>query len=122
MARFVNKNWLWLTLGLLILITVLSLWPLDNMPSVAGGDKLHHYLAYLVLIIPAALTRPGIYIPTALFLAGWSGGVELVQPYVNRYREWADFGANCMGIITGIVLIRLLVCFFRQWTKTKHQD
>jgi len=37
----------------------------------------------------------------AMFFLGWSGGIELIQPYVNRYAEWGDFAANAAGLACG---------------------
>ncbi|EEY99166.1 hypothetical protein VOA_001515 [Vibrio sp. RC586] len=40
-----------------------------------------------------------------LFIVGflvYSGFIELVQPYVNRYGEWLDLGANGAGLVVGI--------------------
>lgn len=41
-----------------------------------------------------------------LFIVGFlvcSGVIELVQPYVNRYGEWLDLGANGLGLVVGIL-------------------
>jgi VanZ family protein len=33
----------------------------------------------------------------------WSGVIELVQPYVNRYAEWLDLLANVVGVVGGVL-------------------
>ncbi|RME57201.1 VanZ family protein, partial [Candidatus Parcubacteria bacterium] len=61
----------------------------------------------------AALARPKHLWAVFLFYLAWSGGIELIQPYVNRYGEWLDFVANGMGMlitILGMVFI----------TRSKH--
>jgi len=41
----------------------------------------------------------------------WSGAIELIQPYVNRYGEWLDLAANVAGVaigaMVGIAIVRL---------------
>ena len=32
------------------------------------------------------------------------GAIELIQPYVNRYGEWLDLGANGLGLVVGILI------------------
>ncbi|RMG29281.1 MAG: VanZ family protein [Methanobacteriota archaeon] len=79
----------------------MSLWPLEKLPEVPGGDKLHHAIAYAALMFPAALARPKHLWAIFLFYLAWSGGIELIQPYVNRYGEWTDIIANLVGITSG---------------------
>ena len=99
----ISHYWIIFTLIIISVITVLSLWPLSNLPEAPGGDKLHHFLAYTALMFPTAVRRPKHWILIALFFICWSGGIELIQPYVKRYREWADFAANAGGIIMGFL-------------------
>ncbi len=99
-ARF----WLLITIFNLLIITVLSLTPLDKLPPVPGTDKIHHFIAYSVLMFPAALKRPHKWILIAVVFTLYSGMIELIQPYVNRYCDWMDIAANSAGIIVGIIL------------------
>ncbi len=106
------RNWLILSILLLATISILSLWPLAQLPSVPGSDKIHHFVAYAALMFPAALRRPRHWLFIALFFILWGGGIELIQPYVNRYGEWLDFLANSCGVLLGIVAATLLrFCF-----------
>lgn len=34
----------------------------------------------------------------------YSGMIELIQPYVNRYGEWLDLAANTLGLACGLLL------------------
>jgi len=36
-----------------------------------------------------------------LFYPAWSGGIELIQSYVNRYGEWLGLVTNASGLILG---------------------
>lgn len=92
---------------MLVFITSLSLWPLEHLPAVSGSDKLHHGIAYAALMFPAAFRRPRLWPLLGLFFLCWSGGIELIQPYVNRYGEWGDMAANAAGLLAGLLLARL---------------
>ncbi len=108
LLRFINSNWLPISVATLIGITTLSIVPLAELPSVPGIDKTHHFVAYAVLMFPVALRKPKYWLWVALFFVGWSGAIELIQPYVNRYGEWSDLLANVVGILCGIGIARLL--------------
>ena len=100
-----RRFWPAITLLLLGAITVLSLSPLPELPvEPPGSDKTHHFIAYAALALPVALARPrgwGWWL--AGFLA-WSGAIELIQPHVNRFGEWADLMANGAGLAVGVAL------------------
>jgi len=102
------RYWLPLSIIQLTLITTLSLWPMATLPDVPGGDKLHHYIAYAALMFPVALRRPDRWLAIALLFLLWSGAIELIQPYVNRYGEWLDLGANATGLLSGMLLALML--------------
>jgi VanZ family protein len=105
--RFVQAYWLPLCLLQFIVITVLSLIPLPELPPVPGSDKTHHLIAYGSLMFPLALRRPRYWWWVALAFVAWSGGIELIQPFVNRYAEWMDLLANVVGLCLGDGLARL---------------
>ncbi len=96
-----RRHWLSISAMLLTGITLMSLWP--SPPSAPGGDKLHHALAYGALALPAALARPRHAWILVVYL-GWSGAIELIQPYVHRQGEWADLAANATGLALGWLL------------------
>lgn len=78
----------------------LTLMPLATVAA-PGGDKLHHVLAFAALALPLAWARPGWIIPVGLVLAGFGGMIEILQPYVGRGRELADWIADLAGIALG---------------------
>ena len=87
---------------LAVIIAVLTLLP-QALPSSASGriDKLYHFIAFAGLVLPvAALWPKGLawIIPAALL---FGTGIEIIQPFVNRSRELADFMANGAGIVVG---------------------
>lgn len=108
LLRLVSTQWRVLSMLTLSLITALSLMPVAELPSVPGTDKTSHILAYSLLMLPVALHRPKYWLWIALFFLGWSGAIELMQPYVNRYAEWLDMLANGTGLLCGILIGGLL--------------
>ena len=104
----IKKHWGFFTLVTLAAITLLSLWPAEKLPSVPGTDKSHHFIAYALLMLPAALRRPRYWIAYGFIFVAWSGAIELIQPYVNRYGEWMDMAANATGVICGVILASVI--------------
>lgn len=107
LLTLVQRHWRLLTLLLAVLIGLLSLWPLERLPLVPGGDKSHHLIAYAALAFPLGLARPRHWPLLALLLLGWGGLIELLQPWANRYGEWLDLAANGTGLVVGLLLARL---------------
>jgi hypothetical protein len=81
---------------------------LESLPSVAGSDKTHHFVAYGALMFPTALRKPKYWMFICLFFICWSGMIELIQPYVNRYGEWLDMAANTTGIICSLLVAKFI--------------
>lgn len=112
LMNLVRAHWIAFTVFNLLVITFLSLWPLETLPSVPGTDKTHHLLAYAALAFPAALRKPDRWIMICLLFIAYSGAIEVVQPYVNRYGEWLDMAANTLGVICGLIIAGLINRFF----------
>ena len=111
MKRFVyeiKKRWKALTFVLLATITVFSLLPLEALPPAPGTDKTHHFIAYAMLMLPTALRKPAHWIILGLFFILYSGAIELIQPFINRYGEWMDLFANSVGVICGAIIAWLI--------------
>ncbi|MGF1727476.1 VanZ family protein [Photobacterium nomapromontoriensis] len=108
LIKFIHRYWLTISLMVLCAITVLSLTPAPSLPTVPGTDKSHHFIAYAALMFSVALRKPQHWLFIGLFFLGWSGAIELIQPYVNRYGEWLDLAANAGGLLCGILLSTLI--------------
>lgn len=104
----IKKRWKSLTWVLLAIITVFSLLPLDALPSAPGTDKTHHFIAYAMLMLPTALRKPANWIILGVLFILYSGVIELIQPFINRYGEWMDMCANAGGVICGAILAWLV--------------
>ena len=107
--KLINVYWIAISMFILAAITLLSLYPLANLPQVPGSDKTHHFIAYGALMFPVAIRKPKYWLLIGLFFIVWSGVIELIQPYVNRYGEWLDLAANAAGIVCGIIVARGLI-------------
>lgn len=93
----------------MILIASLSLSPLSELPPIPGNDKAHHLIAYAVLAFPLSVARPRSWLWGLLGFLIFSGAIELVQPYVNRYGEWADLLANGIGLLIGAMAAQVML-------------
>ena len=80
------------------------MYPIKEQPSIPGSDKIHHLIAYSALSIGVGLRRPSNYLLIIVFFSFYSGLIEIVQPYVNRFGEIEDFLFNNLGIFIGLTL------------------
>ena len=101
---FFYENWKIYTYLIFIIITFLSLYPLQEQPNIPGSDKIHHLIAYSALAIGVGLRRPSNYVLIIIFFSFYSGLIEIIQPYLNRFREVEDFLFNNLGILIGLTL------------------
>ena len=63
----IERYWFTLSIFILLMITTLSLWPLDYLPLVPGSDKTNHLLAYAALVFPTALRKPNRWMLLVVF-------------------------------------------------------
>lgn len=119
--NFLAFYWLPITAVVLASITILSLAPLQELPPAPGSDKLHHLIAYAALVTPLALRKPKHWWLIVCFFLAFSGVVELVQPYVNRYGEWLDMAANSLGLLCGLLIAELVSFIYPEKSKQKRQ-
>ena len=118
LITIIKTNWVLCTLVILVPITLLSLWPLDELPSIPGTDKTHHVIAYALLMLPVALRKPDNWVLYGLLFIAYGGVIELLQLYVNRYGEWMDVLANAVGVVCGLIIAEMINFFI----STKHKD
>ena len=116
-----NRYWLPVSALTFILITMLSLWPLPHLPKVPGSDKTHHFIAYTILAVPVALSRPRHWPKVLVIFIICSGIIEMIQPLVNRYGELLDFIANAGGVCCGTIAGGVLRYFTPDQPKTRSE-
>lgn len=93
-----------LTIALGTAIGVLTLMPPTQVDMPAGSDKVSHFVAFTVLVLPLATIRPRWNALLFVLLTAYGAAIEIVQPYVGRSRELADLIADMAGIGCGILL------------------
>ena len=93
----------------LLAVSVLSLIPKDELPTLEIWDKWKHLAAYATLALLAALAFAShIFRPVAAGLVLWGGVLELGQALVpGRSPEWLDVLANAIGVALAVALIHL---------------
>jgi len=111
LLTYIRDHWAVFTLLMLAAITALSFSPLPEPPPVPGDDKTLHLVAYAALAFPVFLRRPRHWVWIGLSFVVYSGVIELLQPYVNRYGEWMDLAANTAGVVCCLLLTGLIRCF-----------
>ena len=86
-----------------------TLMPLEELPPVPGTDKLQHFVAFGVFVLPVCLLMPArtwLIFAIAVF---YGALIEIIQPYVNRYGELGDFWADAGGAVIGVVVSRVIL-------------
>jgi VanZ family protein len=106
-----TRPWRWALLLLAALVAVLALLPAPPRQMDLGWDKLNHLAAFGALGLCAVFgwrssraARLGVLVG----LLAFGGTIELLQLQVpNRSGEWADLGADAIGIGLGALLALL---------------
>ena len=93
---------LYATLALSGIAWIGALAPLPELPASAGTDKTHHLIAFAVLTAPTAALYPRALWWVLPLIVAQGALIELIQPFANRYREWADFEADLKGVAIGL--------------------
>lgn len=91
-------QWIGFLLGW-VMISIATLTPMDELPPVPGTDKLHHILGFAGWSFLCVFGSRKRFFWMALFIFFWGGAIEMIQPYVNRHREFADFVADGVGVL-----------------------
>ena len=100
--------WLWLGRFAIVALVALSLLPLPAIAHVPpGGDKVEHFVAYLVLMLwygQLCADRRTLLL-RAIGLLALGAAIELLQG-LTRYRsaEWLDLAADAFGVALGYAL------------------
>lgn len=106
------RRW-WFAIGVIVvaIIWVASLLPVERLPRVGGGDKLHHFAAYAVCSF--------CWCALSMSLRGklaWISGIAAMGVVIEflqdasgfRHFEYADMIANTLGALTGGLFTLLL--------------
>jgi len=99
-----------------VLVIATHLPKVGGLVRTPGVDKLLHFGAYFVQATLAAAAvaatgrlgrRNAVILMAAL--AAFGALDELTQPWFSRSAEWADWAADCLGIVLGVGLVLLLI-------------
>lgn len=106
-----TRPWRWTLLLLAAFIAALALLPAPPKQMDLGWDKLNHLAAFAALGLCAVFgwrSSRAARLAVLLALLAFGGAIELVQLQVpNRSGEWADLGADAIGIGLGALLALL---------------
>ena len=96
------------TIAIAFAIGLATLTPVETLPDVSGSDKLYHLISFAILTLPIAVIRQkAMWVILSLSIA-YGGAIELLQPLVNRNCEMADFLADTVGAILGVLVTKAL--------------
>lgn len=105
-----------------VAITWLATTPNPPRQIDTGWDKSNHLLAFAVLALLADRLVMAWGGGTGVRLAAWGlvlaygGLIELLQSQIpGRAAEWADLGADAMGVAVGVVVSGLATLAARRW-------
>lgn len=108
LVQWIRQYWVATSLLLFITITILSFTPLK---ALASNDKVLHFTAYFVLVLPLMLKKPMHWLVLLIIYAFSSGAIELLQPYANHRTDIMDLFANIIGLFCGSVVASIINYF-----------
>ena len=89
-------------------IGLATLTPVEKLPDVSGSDKFYHLLSFAMLTFTIAMVRPKAVWWILILSLIFGGAIEVLQPLVNRSREFTDFLADACGAVLGILISSVL--------------
>ena len=98
------KNWSSNNCLFVVIICLGTLTPLPKMVDVSGTDKLHHFLAFSALPYSLIGASQRYWLPIIIFGLSFGASIEIIQPYLNRFGDIADFTADSVSMIIGFLL------------------
>ena len=91
-----------------------TLIPAQQLPDALATDKLHHVIAFAVLVLPMSFAKPHQFWKYAVYGIMFGIFIELAQPFVNRSGEVGDVLADACGIALGCAVgVGLHACMSR---------
>ena len=78
------------------------------MHGFVGIDKFYHFISFFCLVFPITLIKPKLIVWVFLGVMIFGGLIELGQNSFGRQASWADFLANGIGAIFGVMIARFL--------------
>jgi hypothetical protein len=103
--------------GLALFITAGLLLPMSGVsgPKIAGLDKIIHFSLFFILVLPALVAAPRIWVWVVPVAIVYGGLIEIIQPYFGRGMEFGDFVANALGVLVAVPVSRWLHARGLEW-------
>ena len=115
MEKIIRKHFFMLAkVGLvlsLMIITTLSLMPVESLPQTSVSDKIQHLAAFLLLayIVDCSFEKTPFNLKKCFGLIFYGLMIEVLQWYSGyRFFELADLVADAAGIATYILMIPVI--------------
>ena len=90
-----------LTFTCALIICVGTLIPLPQGVDVPGTDKWHHFLGFAALTYPLTVASRRYWLSIIVFGLLFGALIEIIQLYVHRFGDIADFIVNAIGVLIG---------------------
>ncbi len=98
-----------------LIITYLSLTPIEHKMAVSVWDKAAHFTAYLLLAMFVKRVHIRFsYLTCVITCFSYSFAIECIQYFIpDRQFEFLDMLANLLGAVLGVILYYLIIekCF-----------
>ena len=62
---------------------------------------MHHFLAFAALVYPLTVANRRCWLLIIVFGLSLGALIEIIQPYVNRFGDVADFTVDAVGVLIG---------------------
>ena len=92
-----------LTFISMLIICVGTLLPLPRVVDVPGTDKWYHFLGFAALTYPLTVASRWYWLPITVFGLLFGALIEIIQRYMNRLGDVADFTADAVGVLIGFL-------------------
>lgn len=109
---------LFISLITTLIIVFFSLTPANDVGNyLIFSDKLIHFIAYTLMVLPLSLDKNVPYVPAFFVGIFLSVITEYVQPLWRRESDLGDIVANIAGITIGLVIVGLIKLFCADYKK-----
>ena len=90
-----------LTFTFALIICVGTLMPLPQAVDILETDKWYYFVAFAALTYPLTVANRRCWFLIIAFGLSFGALIEIIQPYVNRFGDVADFTADAVGVLIG---------------------
>ena len=123
MIKISLQVWRW-ALGLCVVsVLVLALMPSPPEMLSTGWDKANHSLAFSVIMVLGCYAFPGNKWSVMLDSLAYGALIEVLQSFTSyRSAGWSDLLADSIGVVIGLLVVRLIGLAMATLTPKLHSD